>query len=320
VSDDAAVLDPSTRRRQRVRNLAQSVLLLGCLTAVAAGAMWLLFGRPGLVGVPLVLVVVLVLGPRVSPGMVLAVYRAEPVPYASAPQLHRLLAVLAERAGLSWMPGPYYVPSATPNCFAVGRGRSAAIAVTDGLLRRLTLRELAGVLAHEVGHLRAGDVTVMGLSDAISRLCQMLALVGVISMPLAGVAALRGDGRFLLVALLLAALPLAVALLQLALSRAREFDADLTAAQLTGDPDALATALEVLESCTGRIWERVLVGRGHPLDPMLLRTHPSTDERTRRLRALVPADERCIVGDRPASHPVHRLPAADRPGYPRPRR
>jgi len=306
------VLDTSTRRQQRARNVLQAALLLGCLTAVAAAAAWLLLGLVGLVFLPLFLLLGVALGPRVPPGMVLAIYRAERVPYVVAPQLHRIVGILGERAGLHSAPTPYYVPSVVPNCFCVGRGDETAIAVTDGLLRRLTLRELTGVLAHEVGHLRAGDVTVMGLSDAVSRFCQGLALIGAISIPLALPSALDGDPRFLSVAAVLVALPVVVALLQLALSRSREFDADLTAARLTGDPEGLACALEVLELSTGRIWERILVGRGHPLDPILLRTHPSTEDRARRLRALEPAGRHRVVVGPSGPHHVG-LPRATEP-------
>ena len=211
-----------------------------------------------------------------------------------------MVAELASRAGLHHQPTPYYVPSAAPNSFCVGHGADAALAVTDGLLRRLKRREMAGVLAHEMGHLRAGDAAVMTLSDAIGRLCQALAFLGLLSSPVAVVLAFGGDAGLLLLDVVLVALPIVITLLQLALSRSREFDADLTAARLTGDPEGLACALEVLERTAGRIWERLLVGRGPLPDPLLLRTHPSTRERTRRLRELEPHDgHRWYVVDRP---------------------
>jgi heat shock protein HtpX len=219
---------------------------------------------------------------------VLTLYRAEPLPVAAAPELHGMAAELAARAGLHHAPALYYVPSVVPNCFCVGHDGDAALAVTDGLLRRLTRRELAGVLAHEVGHLRAGDPAVMSSSDAVGRLCQALGLLGLLAVPVAVVLAFGGEARLLLFAAVLVALPAAVTVLQLAPSRSREFDADLAAARLTGDPEGLACALEVLEESTGRIWERLLVGRGPVPDPLLLRTHPATQQRTRRLRELEP--------------------------------
>jgi heat shock protein HtpX len=237
-------------------------------------------------------------------------YGARPLPYAVAPELHWMLRELTERAGLQSTPALYYVPSAVPNCFCVGEGRDVALAVTDGMLRKLTRRELAGALAHEVGHLRAGDTTVMGLSDAISRLAQALAYIGLVMFVVAVPRTLEGDARLLVLSLLLVASPVLVTLLQLALSRSREFDADLAAARLTGDPEGMASALETLEWANGRIWERILVSRGSLPDPLLLRTHPSTAERTRRLRELVTPDEdRWLVVGRaapPAGYPhVH---------------
>lgn len=284
------MLDPRTERRQRTRNVVQSTLLLGCLLLVVTGLGWSLFASAGLLWTLLLGVLVLALRPRVPPRPVLALYQAEPLPVGVAPQLHWMVAELASRAGLHRAPALYYVPSAVPNCFCVGHGADAALAVTDGLLRRLTRREVAGVLAHEVGHLRAGDPAVMSLSDAIGRLCQALGLLGLVSLPMAAVLAFGGEPRPLLLCAVLVALPIVVTLLQLALSRSREFDADLAAARLTGDPEGIACALEVLEWTTGRIWERLLVGRSPVPDPLLLRTHPTTQERTRRLRELEPGD------------------------------
>lgn len=295
------MLDAHAHRRQRVRNLVQTGLLLGCLLALAFGLVWLLFGVRGLIWILIPGAVVLLLRPRIPARALLSMYRAEPLPYAAAPDVHWMVRELAERAGLPSVPALYYVPSPVPNCFCVGQGRDVALAVTDGMLRKLTRRELAGALAHEVGHLRAGDTTVMSLSDAISRLAQVLAYVGILAFLLSLPQALDGDPRLLVLSIVLVASPVLVTLLQLALSRSREFDADLTAARLTADPEGLACALEVLEWSSGRIWERILVSRAPMPDPLLLRTHPSTVERTRRLRALTAKDtDRWLVVGRPA--------------------
>ena len=294
------MLDARTQRRQRARNLLQTALLLGCLLALAVGLAALLFGVQGLLWILVPGSVVLLLRPRIPARALLAVYRAGPLPYAAAPDVHWMAQELAERAGLHSAPALYYVPSPVPNCFCVGQGRDVALAVTDGMLRTLTRRELAGALAHEVGHLRAGDPTVMSLSDAISRLAQAVAYVGIVAFLIALPPALDGDLRLLVISVLLVTAPVVVTLLQLALSRSREFDADLSAARLTGDPEGLAAALEVLEESSGRIWERILVSRTPLPDPLLLRTHPSTAERTRRLRALLPReDDRWLVVGRP---------------------
>jgi heat shock protein HtpX len=291
------MLDWRTERRQRTRNVVQSALLLVSLLAVASGLGWLLFRAAGLLWVLVVTGSVAALRPRIPPRAMLAMYRAEPIPVAAAPELHWIITELARRARLHSVPALYYVPSAVLNCFSVGHGPDAALAVTDGLLRRLTRRELVGVLAHEVGHLRAGDAAVMTLSDAVGRLCQALGLLGLLTLPVAVILALGGDARLFLLCAVLAALPIVVTLLQLALSRSREFDADLAAARLTGDPEGLASALEVLDRTTGRIWERMLVGRGPLPDPLLLRTHPATEQRTRRLRELEPGHAAWYAGN-----------------------
>jgi heat shock protein HtpX len=193
------------------------------------------------------------------------------------------------------------------NAFAVGGPEDAAVAVTDGLLRTLPGRELAGVVAHEVSHVRAGDLWIMNLSDAIGRITHALAYGGVLVVLLTLPLTLGAGSSPLWVVALLALLPTVVSLLQLALSRSREYDADLEAAVLTGDPEGLARALERLDASTGRIWERVLVPHRRAPDPLLLRTHPPTGERTRRLRELVPRSRPERLG---GHHPLHP------PGYP----
>lgn len=219
-----AMLDPRTDRRQRARNVVQSTLLLSSLLVVVAGIGWLLFTAAGLLWAVVLATVLLTLRPQIPPRLVLALYRAEPLPVAVAPDLHRLVGELAARAGLHHAPALYYVPSAALNCFCLGHGEDAALAVTDGLLRRLTYREVAGVLAHEV----AICARVTGRDEPVRRHRPAL------PDPRPPRSARRpgccgpgpdGDARLLLLCAALVALPVAVTLLQLALSRSREFEA-----------------------------------------------------------------------------------------------
>lgn len=280
-------IDLATERRFRRRNAAQAVLLLGGMLAVLVLCGWVLAGWSGVLWVAVLGLVGVTLRPRVPPAWVLRLYGAQPLPVAAAPELHRLMGALAARAGLSNVPRLYYVPSRMLNAFAVGRRHDAAVGVTDGLLRRLRGREVTGVLAHEVSHVRADDLWIMALADTVARVSHALSYAGLIllllGLPLLAVA---DTGRLIAVALLLTAVPTVVTLLQLALSRSREYDADLEAARLTGDPEGLARALQVLERAEGGIWERILVPHRRTPDPLLLRTHPPTERRIARLRAL----------------------------------
>ena len=225
---------------------------------------------------------------RVSPQMVLSMYKARPVSAAEFPAGIHIVGELSRRAGLPAAPKLYVIPSKMMNAFAVGRRDDSVIAITDALARTLTPRELAGVLAHEISHIANEDVRVMALADMVSRFTSLMSTVGIISLIL-NLGSYMGGGEgsvpWLAVAVLLAA-PTVGGLLQLALSRTREFDADLGAAVLTGDPDGLAAALARLERVQGRLWESILLPSGRIPDPSVLRTHPLTAERIARLNHL----------------------------------
>ena len=143
----------------------------------------------------------------------------------------------------------------TLNAFATGSPDNAVIGITEGLLRRLSLRELAGVLAHELSHVRNNDLSVMSLADTMTRFTQVLSYLAVILAIFNLPAWLLGDADMPFAALLLLYLaPTIGSLLQLGLSRTREYDADLEAAELTGDPRGLASALDKLERYQGQFW------------------------------------------------------------------
>ncbi len=306
-------VDARDLRRQRRRNARQATALLAGMISGLALAAWLLAGAQGLIAVAIAGAVLIAVRPQVPPAVVLRLYGAVPLPAHAAPDLHRLVAALADRAGLPSTPRLHYVPSRLLNAFAVGRPEHAAIAVTDGLLRRLEGRELAGVLAHEISHVRSDDVWVMSLADVLTRLSHALAYAGLALLAL-GLPLLQAQAVDLaLVALTLLALPTLVTLLQLALSRSREHDADLEAARLTGDPVGLARALAILDREHGRGWERILAPQRRGPDPLLLRTHPPTQERIARLRALAPAT-RYRVPVRPEGYaPAGLAPVRRRP-------
>jgi heat shock protein HtpX len=281
------VLSQRRRRRHKVLNLLHSLLLLAGMLAILGLCAWTVWGGEGLLWAVFCGGLGLLLTPTMAPEWIMRMYRAVPLGPRDAPDLHRLLQQLAARAGLATAPRLYYVPSRLLNAFAVGSRDAAAIAVTEGLVRTLTPRELAGVLAHELSHVRNNDLWIMSLADLLSRLTSLMSWFGqlllLLNLP---VLMMGGQGVPWLLVLLLILAPTAMSLLQLALSRAREHDADLDAAALTGDPRGLAAALAKLERLQGRYWEEILLpGRRIP-EPSLLRTHPPTEARIARLLAL----------------------------------
>jgi heat shock protein HtpX len=271
----------------RLRNSLQSLLLVGVLAALCAYLAWLLAGSFGMWLALGFVVFGFALMPAASPRMIMGAYRAEPIHPRSAPRLYEVLEVLARRAGLPRVPLLFYLPSRVMNAFTTGGPDNAAIALSDGLLRRMDMRELAGVVAHELSHVAHEDTRVMAFADLASRVTGLLSLAGqlllIVNLPLLLFADYHIDWLPILVLL---AAPTLSALVQLALSRSREFEADRSAAELTGDPEGLASALDKMDRVQGGLLERLLLPGARIPDPSLLRTHPPTAERIRRLLEL----------------------------------
>ena len=271
----------------KLKNLLQTILLIVSMSLLLALISRLLFGPDIWVWAIVALIVMLFTLPSISPWWLLRVYQARPVDPRQSPQIFSILEGVSQRAALPAVPKLYWIPSRTLNAFAVGSRNNSAIAITDGLFRRLIARELAGVMAHEVSHIRNNDLLLMTLADLFTRLTHSLSLVGLfmifISLPLMmiGQASISLWGMFLLVIS-----PSISALLQLGLSRVREFDADLDAARLTGDPAGLASALAKIDQQTMNVWQRIFMPNYHNQQPSVLRTHPDTATRIERLMAL----------------------------------
>lgn len=268
-------------------NRLQTLLLLSVMAGFLALLGWLLLGADGVVILLITGSALLLFNPTARPALIMRLYQAHALNPAQAPILYEALQQLARAAQLPESPTLYYLPSPVINAFAVGSPQNAAIAVSDGLLRTLDRRETVAVLAHELSHIKNNDIRVMAIADLFSRLTSMLSLFGqallLIYLPLV----LFMDAPINIPALLVLILaPTLSALAQLGLSRVREYGADLNAALLTGDPHGLASALRKIEQRQGAFFERVfLPGRRLP-EPSLLRTHPPSEERIRRLLAL----------------------------------
>jgi heat shock protein HtpX len=320
---DMSTINPAALRRHRLVNaLHTGLLATGSLTLLAVTA-WVFGGFFGVVLAVGFGAASLAAMRRVSPQMVLSMYKARPVTEAEFPSGVRLVRMLAERAKLPAPPSLHVIPSRMLNAFAVGRREDSVIAITDALARRLTTRELAGVLAHEISHIAHEDIKVMALADIVSRFTSVMSTVGLFTLfiNLGGIFGGVGEQVPWLAVLVLLAAPTVGGLLQMALSRSREFDADFGAAVLTGDPDGLASALRKLEQARGRLWEGILLPGGRIPDPSVLRTHPATEDRLERLAALKAemgalAREAAIVPP-PSPEPARPIPVPRRSMVPR---
>jgi heat shock protein HtpX len=267
----------------RLQTLALLIFLAGYLALLG----WILWGGDGIFLLIVFGVVLVLFSPTSSPQLVMRLYRARPISKNEAPQIYQALNELSRRAGLNYLPAPYYLPTNVINAFAVGTREKSAIAITDGLIRTLDWRELVGVLAHELSHIRNNDIRVMGLADMASRFTSTLSTIGQILLLLNLPLILFSEHHINWWAvLILLFAPQISALAQLGLSRVREYDADLNAAMLTGDPEGLARALVKLERSQNSLWRRVFMPGYRIPEPSLLRTHPPTEERVKRLLEL----------------------------------
>ena len=280
------VISGSSPLSARFRNFIHSLVLvcgIGAITALCAYTLW---GREGVVWTFALILVLLLLTPRIAPDVIIRMYGAQRVG-AFGGSLLQTVEELARRAELPSVPKVYVIPSPILNAFATGTQGDSIVAVTHGMLTKLTGPEIAGVLAHEMAHIRHNDLWVMTLADTLSRLTYFMSMIGVLLFALNLPLLIMGSAQIpWLGIVLLYFAPTISNLLQLGLSRAREYAADLEGARLAGDPEGLVSALAKIERYQGGVWESVfLPGRRVPV-PSILRTHPPTEERVARLRGL----------------------------------
>ena len=279
-------------------NTIKTTLLLGTLTGLLMLFGYLLGGTAGMM-IGFVFAIVMNFGSYwFSDSIALRMAGAREVSYEEAPQLHDLVARLAQATGLP-KPRVAIVESDAPNAFATGRNAShGLVAVTTGIVKILDQRELAAVLAHELGHIRNRDILVSAVAATIAGAITMAANIAQWSLIFGGLGGddeEEGAGSLVGGLLMIFLAPIAATVIQLAISRSREFGADRRGAEVSGDPLALASALEKLEAYSKRIPLPVNPAVSHlfivkPLTGAsiqgLFSTHPSTEQRVARLREI----------------------------------
>jgi heat shock protein HtpX len=267
--------------------------LLSVLLVMAGGAMG---GQGGMMMAFIFAVIMNGVSYWFSNKIVLRMYGAKEIGADEAPALHRIIRDLTLRAQIP-MPKLYLIPQEAPNAFATGRDeKHAAVAVTEGILRILDERELRGVLAHELSHIKNRDILIGTIAATMAGAISMLANMAHWGMIFGGRSSDNREGGHPIVALLMIIVaPLAAMLVQMAISRSREFGADETGAAISGDPLSLANALRKLERGAERIPLEANPATAHMfiVNPLtggglmnLFSTHPPMQERIRRLENL----------------------------------
>ncbi len=278
-----------------MNNTFKTAMLLGLLTGLIIIAGGAVGGRGGMM-----LALVLAAGMNFfsywfSDRIVLKMTKAQPLSEADAPRVHAITRNLCARAMIP-VPKLYLLPKEAPNAFATGRNpEHAAMAVTAGLVKMMDEAELEGVIAHELSHIKHRDILISSIAATIGGAVMVLASIARWGAIFGGYGSSRTDDGGGVIPMLLTALlaPLAAMLIQAAISRSREFEADTGAAEMTGNPDGLARALLKLDSASKRIPMQVSHTANHmfivkPLGRRglagLFSTHPPIQERVARLR------------------------------------
>ncbi len=296
---------------------AKTVVLLVCLAGILGGVGFALGGVIGTILAVAFMGFLLSAGFRIPAWLIMRLYGGVPLQLEQAPELFATVRKIAVRAGLN-PPTLYMIPTMQPNALAVSTGRdTGTLAVTQGALRMFSEEELQGVLAHEMAHLKHRDTHLLQavglMSNTMSAVVKLSLWIGLFVFLFSG----AGATHLVMLAVMALTVPVLVVLVHATIARTREFAADAVAAQITGNPLALATALEKLEAAQPHRMRVALGGR----KGSLFRSHPSTAQRVARLRLLDREDvgqdgqHHGTAQPRRRARRVGRQPYSERPSY-----
>jgi heat shock protein HtpX len=276
-------------------NVFKTTFLLTALTLLLIWTGSVLGGEGGMMIAFIMAIIMNFVSYWFSDKIVLAMYRARQVTQAEAPDVYRIVTKLTQQANMP-MPKVYIIPEHTPNAFATGRNPNhAAVAVTEGILRLLSYEELEGVLAHELAHVRNRDILLSTIVAVIAGTISMLASMARWAAMFGGYRDERSGGNPIVFIAMAIVAPIAAMLIQLAISRAREYEADATGAHICGNPQALANALKKLHLGVQKLPMEANPATAHMfiVSPLtgsgflsLFSTHPPMEKRIARLETM----------------------------------
>lgn len=274
------------KKRRYINIIQSSIIIIG--TALLLGLVsFVIFGMIGSAILLFVWFFTIFLIPKLKPFSVLKNYQARKLHHYETPNLYKLVYKLSKNAKLTNTPNIYYIPSNSFIAFSTGSKEDSVIALSDGVLRLLNYNELYGVLGHEISHIKNNDIWLMQLCDISSKLTTFISYLGQFFMILlAPFLLLNGFSTYFwsLFLLFLFIPPISI-LMELSLSRTREYGADLDAAYLTGDPNYLKDALLKIDNI-----EEGILSKLNPFkkseEPSVLRTHPPISKRVEKLNEL----------------------------------
>lgn len=292
-------------------NMVKTAMLIAFMTALFMGVGYLIGGSAGMIVALVIAMAMNVFSWWNSDKMVLRMHNAIAIDRASAPEYYGLVEALSERAGLP-MPKVYLIKADQPNAFATGRNpNNAAVAVTTGLLERLNREEAAGVIAHELAHIQNRDTLTMTVT---ATLAGAIAMLGNFAFFFGGSRDNNNSGGFIGMLIAMVVAPFAAMLVQMAISRTREYSADRRGAEICGNPEWLASALSKIAAAAGRTVN--MAAERNPatahmfiINPLngeradnLFSTHPDTENRIRALMEMAGRMDKAAAP--PPSRPV----------------
>lgn len=273
--------------KRKILNIIQSLIIIFGTAILISIASFFIFGVLGVIFAIISWFLLILVIPIIDPKSVLKTYDSRELLYNEVPNLYNAIFNLSKNANLKNPPKLYYIKSNSLLAFSTGTKENSAIALTDGILRLLNTNELYGVLAHEISHIKNNDIWIMQITDIASKIATVVAYIGQgILILLAPFIIFEDPTYFFIIFILFLSIPPITILMQLSLSRIREYAADMDAVLLTNDISGLKSALLKLNILEENILNQMFNPLKKSKEPSMLRTHPDSKKRIERLDEL----------------------------------
>ncbi|MEA3354184.1 MAG: zinc metalloprotease HtpX [Campylobacterota bacterium] len=273
--------------KRKILNIVHSFVIIAGTALLLSIAAFLIFGFLGIISSIIIWFLMIFIIPLIDPKSVLKTYDSTELSYNEVPNLYEALYNLSKNANLQTPPKLYYIKSNSFISFSTGTKENSAIALSDGIFRLLNDNELYGVLAHEISHIKNNDIWIMQITDIASKITTATAYIGQFILVLLSPFLILHDSLYFWVLFIIfLSIPPITIIMQLSLSRIREYGADIDAVMLTNDVQGLKNALLKLDTVEENILNKIFNPFARSREPSILRTHPDSKKRIKRLEEL----------------------------------